>query len=68
MLLFNVIGFLPVGVKQQGHDVYHSCLSSAEVKHEYSYACTLALCLHGVDRNHFTHYTLYQHFFLSPYV
>jgi len=67
VLVFYVIGFL-LGVKQPGHDADHSCLSSAEVKHEYSYACTLALCQHGVDKEHFTYYVLYQRFPLSPYV
>lgn len=66
MLLFYVIGFFPGG-KQPGHDVDHSPLSSADVKHEYSNACTLVLCLHGVDRDIFAYYTLYQHFPLSPY-
>lgn len=44
------------GVKQPGHEGDHSPPFGAEVKNEYSYTSTLAICLHGVDRDNFTFY------------
>jgi len=45
-----VLGFFP-GVKQQGPEVDHSPLSSAEVKYEWNSSCTPSICLHGMDRD-----------------
>jgi hypothetical protein len=45
---------LSLGVKWPGLEVDHLPPSSAEVKNEWSYASTPAICLHGRYRDNFT--------------
>jgi len=48
-LLFSGLGAFPL-VKQLGHEIEHSPLSSAEVKNEWNCASFPPVCLHGMYR------------------
>jgi len=55
----GIRGYFP-WVKRSRSEVNHSPRSSAEVKDKWSYTSTPPICLHGLDREHFTFYlTLY---------
>jgi hypothetical protein len=46
------------GVKRLGCEVNRSPPSNTEVKNEWSYTSVSPLCLHGVDRDKFTFFTV----------
>ena len=56
-----VLEFIPRGTAA-GHEGDHVPRSSAEVTNEWSCACTLPACLHGMDRNGLTFAFLHPKF------
>jgi hypothetical protein len=54
-----------VAVNWPEHEVNHLHSSCARVRHEWSYAATLFICLHGVDRDSFNPYLILGFYSLS---
>ena len=54
------------GAKRSRHEIYHSPVSSAELKNEWSYTSTPPICLHDAARHNFTFYLIPLYEFVSP--
>ena len=53
--------------EQSRREVDYSPPSSAEIKNEWSYASIPPIRLHGVNRDHFIFYVVWNYFLTDPY-
>ena len=52
-------------VNRPAREVNHSSPPIAEIKNEWCYISSLLACLHDVDRDNFTHFTIYIYIYIQ---